>query len=118
DRIDIILIATGSEVADALQAQSLLKEVQIGARVVSMPSWELFDKQPLFYKLNVLPDTVTRRLAIEAGVSMGWHRYVGNYGATVSIDHFGASAPANVLKQAFGFTATQIAERAQQLMAE
>jgi transketolase len=118
NRIDIILIATGSEVADALEAQKILGDVRIGARVVSMPSWELFEKQPLFYKLNVLPENVTRRLAIEAGVSLGWERYVGNYGDIISINHFGASAPASVLKEAFGFTSTQIAERAQKLLAE
>jgi len=118
DRIDIILIATGSEVADALSAQKLLSEQRIGARVVSMPSWELFEKQPLFYKLSVLPENITRRLSIEAGVSLGWERYVGNYGAIISIDHYGASAPASILKEAFGFTPKQIAERAQRLMAE
>lgn len=118
DRTDIILIATGSEVADALKAQEILEAEHIGARVVSMPSWELFEKQPLFYKLTVLPDSVTRRLAIEAGISMGWERYVGNYGAVVAINHYGASAPASVLKKAFGFTPQQIVERAQQLMAE
>ncbi len=118
NRIDIILIATGSEVADALEAQKILVEQRIGARVVSMPSWELFEKQPLFYKLSVLPDNVTRRLSIEAGVSLGWERYVGNYGAIIAIDHFGASAPASILKEAFGFTPKQIAERAQHLMAE
>lgn len=118
DRVDIILIATGSEVADALAAQKILVEQRIGARVVSMPSWELFEKQPLFYKFSVLPDNVTRRVSIEAGVSLGWERYVGNYGTIISIDHFGASAPASILKEAFGFTPKQIAERAQHLMAE
>ena len=118
DRVDVILIATGSEVADALEAQGILSEERIGARVVSMPSWELFETQPLFYKLSVLPDNVTRRLAIEAGVSLGWERYVGNNGAIISIDHFGASAPASLLKNAFGFTPKQIADRAQKLMAE
>jgi transketolase len=118
ERIDIILIATGSEVADALAAQKILGEQRVGARVVSMPSWELFEKQPLFYKLTVLPENITRRLAIEAGVSLGWERYVGNYGDTISINHFGASAPASVLKEKFGFSPPKIAERAQQLLAE
>ena len=118
DRVDVILIATGSEVADALEAQKILGDDRIGARVVSMPSWELFEKQPLFYKLSVLPDTVSRRLAIEAGVSFGWERYVGNYGSIISIDHYGASAPASILRNEFGFTPKHIAERAQQLMAE
>jgi transketolase len=118
DRIDIILIATGSEVADALAAQKLLQEQHIGARVVSMPSWSLFDEQPLFYRLNVLPDHVIKRLAIEAGTPIGWERYVGSYGAVMGIARFGASAPAGRLKQEFGFTAERIAELAQKLMAE
>jgi transketolase len=118
DRIDIVLIATGSEVADALAAQKLLQEQHIGARVVSMPSWSLFDEQPLFYRLNVLPDHVIKRLAIEAGTPIGWERYVGSYGAVMGIARFGASAPAGRLKQEFGFTAERIAELAQKLMAE
>ncbi|MGC9468400.1 MAG: transketolase [Anaerolineae bacterium] len=118
DRVDIILIATGSEVADALEAQELLKERRIGARVVSMPSWSLFDKQPVFYKLTVLPDDVIKRLAIEAGSPIGWERYVGSYGDVIGIDRFGASAPYKRIKEEFGFTAQRIAERAQRLMAE
>ena len=118
DRVDMIIIATGSEVADALEAQTLLQERRIGARVVSMPSWLLFDEQPLFYKLTVLPDTVIKRLAVEAGTPVGWERYVGSYGSVVGIDHFGASAPAKRIKQEFGFTAEHIAEQAQRLMAE
>ena len=118
DRVDIILIATGSEVADALEAQKLLYEQRIGARVVSMPSWSLFDEQPLFYRLNVLPAHVIKRLAIEAGTPIGWERYVGSYGAVVGINRYGASAPAARLKEEFGFTAKRIAEQAQKLMAE
>ncbi|MEA3397674.1 MAG: transketolase, partial [Chloroflexota bacterium] len=82
-RIDLLLIATGSEVALALEAQRLLAEQQISARVVSMPSWELFNAQPFFYRLNVLPPTTSRRLAIEAGVTLGWERYVGAHGAVI-----------------------------------
>ncbi|MBN1248246.1 MAG: transketolase [Anaerolineae bacterium] len=118
DRVDIILIATGSEVADALAAQKLLHEQRIGARVVSMPCWSLFDEQPLFYRLNVLPGHVIKRLAIEAGTPIGWERYVGSYGAVMGINRFGASAPAGRLKQEFGFTPERIAEQAQKLMAE
>ncbi len=117
-RIDLLLIATGSEVALALEAQRLLAEQQISARVVSMPSWELFDAQPLFYRLNVLPPTTSRRLAIEAGVTLGWERYIGEHGAVIGIDHFGASAPAQVLQEKFGFTATQVVERALRLLTE
>jgi len=118
DRTDLILIAAGSEVADALAAQKLLQERRIGARVVSMPSWELFEQQPLFYKHTVLPPNVTRRLAIEAGVTLGWERYVGSYGDIIGLDRFGASAPYQRLKEEFGFTPAAIAERAMKLMAE
>ncbi len=118
ERVDLILIATGSEVADALAAQKLLQERHVGARVVSMPSWELFEQQPLFYKHTVLPPNVIRRLAIEVGVTLGWERYVGSYGDTIGLDRFGASAPYQRLKEEFGFTPAQIAERAMKLMAE
>jgi transketolase len=118
DRVDIILIATGSEVADALAAQHLLRERRVGARVVSMPSWKLFEQQPLFYKLTIFPTNVIKRLAIEAGVTMGWERYVGSYGDAIGVDHFGASAPYPRIKEEFGFTAAAIADRALKLMAE
>jgi transketolase len=117
DRVDIILIATGSEVADTLEAQKLLEAQRIGARVVSMPSWSLFEKQPVFYKLTVLPDNVIKRLAVEAGTPLGWERYVGRYGDVIGIDRFGASAPYKRIKEEFGFTAERIADRAQRLMA-
>ncbi|MGC9522575.1 MAG: transketolase [Anaerolineae bacterium] len=118
ERVDLILIATGSEVSDALEAQKLLAERRIGARVVSMPSWSRFDAQPVFYKLTVLPDDVIKRLAIEAGSPLGWEHYVGSYGDVIGIDRFGASAPYKRIKEEFGFTAQRIAERAQRLMAE
>lgn len=118
DRVDIILIATGSEVADALEAQRLLQKQRVGARVVSAPSWSLFDEQPLFYKLNVLPTHIIRRLAIEAGTPIGWEHYVGSYGAVAGINRYGASAPAARLKEEYGLTAERIAEQAQKLMAE
>lgn len=118
DRVDLILLASGSEVADVLAAQKLLAERQVGARVVSMPSWELFDAQPLFYKLSVLPTDVIKRLAVEAGTPIGWERYVGSYGTVIGINRFGASSPYQRIKQEFGFTAERIADRAQQLMTE
>lgn len=117
-RTDLILIATGSEVPLALEAQQLLAEQKIGARVVSMPSWELFEKQTLFYRLNVLPPTMNKRLAIEAGVTLGWGRYVGPQGAVIGLDHFGASAPYKTLAEKFGLTAAAVAERARQLLTE
>lgn len=109
---DLLLLATGSEVADAVGAQQLLADKGVGARVVSMPSWELFEAQDDAYKQSVLPPAVTKRLAIEAGVPMGWYRYVGTAGDVVAMTHFGASAPYKVLQQEFGFTAEIIAERA------
>jgi transketolase len=118
DHTDLILIATGSEVSDTIEAQNLLAKERIGARVVSMPSWELFDQQPIFYKLTVLPNDVIKRLAVEAGSPLGWEHYVGSYGDVVGIDHFGASAPYQRIKEEFGFTPEQIAERAQRLMTE
>ncbi|HEY89717.1 MAG TPA: transketolase [Thermoflexia bacterium] len=115
-RIDIILIATGSEVSVALEVQRILAAEKIGARVVSMPSWKLFDAQSIFYRLNVLPPDVKRRLAIEAGVTLGWERYTGEQGTVVGLDTFGASAPYQRLKEEFGFAAERIAARARDLM--
>jgi transketolase len=117
-RVDLLLLATGSEVHVALETQYLLEERKIGARVVSMPCWELFDAQSVFYRLSVLPPDVPRRLAIEAGATLGWERYVGDQGAVVGIDHFGASAPYRKLQEEFGFTADRVAERAERLLSE
>ena len=113
---DLILIASGSEVEIALAARELLAEKGAQARVVSMPSWELFEKQPQAYKDAVLPPQITARLAIEAGVRMGWERYVGAQGDVVSIERFGASAPYKVLWEKFGFTGPAVAERALKLL--
>jgi transketolase len=112
----LILIATGSEVSVALGARDLLAGKGIAVRVVSMPSWELFDAQPVEYRESVLPPQVTARLAVEAGVSMGWHKYVGPQGDVMSLDHFGASAPYKVLMQEWGFTPEAVAERASKLL--
>jgi transketolase len=112
----LLLIATGSEVSVALGARDLLAGKGIAVRVVSMPSWELFDAQPVEYRESVLPPLVTARLAVEAGVSMGWHKYVGPQGDVMSLDHFGASAPYKVLMQEWGFTPEAVAERASKLL--
>jgi transketolase len=112
----VILIATGSEVHLALEARALLGARGIAARVVSMPSWELFDRQPDSYRDEVLPRGVTARLAIEAGSPHGWHRYVGIRGGVVGMTRFGASAPYQVLMQQFGFTAEHVASRAMELL--
>jgi transketolase len=101
---DIILIATGSEVALAAGARDELAKRGLKVRVVSLPSWELFDAQPRDYRDSVLPPHVKARLAVEAGVAQGWHKYVGNQGKIMSIERFGASAPYAVLAEKFGFT--------------
>ncbi|WP_288831987.1 transketolase [uncultured Megasphaera sp.] len=113
---DAILIATGSEVALALQAQTVLQKQQIAVRVVSMPSMELFEQQDEAYRKAVLPAFIRARVAIEAGSSFGWQCYVGLDGATVTLDRFGASAPAEVLFKEFGFTVDHIVEKTKQVL--
>jgi transketolase len=112
----VILIASGSEVAVALEGYEKLTAEGVAARVVSMPSWDLFEKQPQEYRDQVLPPAVTARLAIEAAAPFGWERYVGTQGAVIGMNRFGASAPAKVLAEKFGFTAANAVERARELM--
>ncbi len=107
---DVILIASGSEVNVALSAQRLLREQDIDARVVSMPSFELFDAQDEAYRDSVLPSNVRARVAVEALSSFGWHKYIGLDGACVCLDHFGESAPADYLFKKFGFTPEHVCE--------
>ncbi|MFQ5945305.1 MAG: transketolase [Anaerolineae bacterium] len=118
ERPDAILIATGSEVHLALEAGQELAAEGIRARVVSMPSWELFDRQPQEYRDEVIPPEVKARIAIEAGVKLGWEHYVGIEGAVVGMDGFGASAPAPVLYEKFGITKARVAEEARRLVGE
>jgi transketolase len=113
----VILMASGSEVAPALEAHRLLTEEGIAARVVSMPSWELFEAQPQAYRDQVLPPEVATRVAVEAGVPLGWERYVGSQGEIVALNHFGSSAPYKVLAEEWGFTAEAIAERVKAVLA-
>lgn len=113
---DIILIATGSEVHIALEAARLLDEQGIAVRVVSLPSWELFEAQTEEYREMVLPHGIKARISIEAGVTFGWERYVGNEGVAIGIDRFGASAPFNVLYQQFGLTSERILAEAYKLL--
>jgi len=113
---DLILIASGSEVALIVAAQQVLREKKIEARIVSMPSWELFEAQPLEYRDIVLPPTVAARLAVEAGVSQGWHRYVGARGDVLAVDRFGASAPGEVVMREYGFTVDNVCRRSQALL--
>jgi transketolase len=115
-RTDVILIGTGSEVSVAIEAQDQLAAAGIGARVVSMPSWELFERQPQAYRDEVLAPSVTARIAIEAGVSFGWERYVGDRGAVIGLDRFGASAPYQTLMEQFGFTAANVVETVRKLI--
>ncbi len=115
-RVDVLLIATGSEVHLALEAQKLLAAEGIGARVISMPCWERFARQPQEYRDSVLPPHVKARVAIEAGVSTGWQKWVGSEGEIIGVDRFGASAPYKVIYEQFGLTAGQIAERARALV--
>ncbi len=112
----IILIASGSEVSLAVDAAHALHQEGIAVRVVSMPSSELFEEQSTAYKESVLPKSVRARIAIEAASPMGWERYVGLDGDTVTLNHFGASAPASILFQQFGFTVDNIVAKAKNLL--
>jgi transketolase len=109
-------MATGSEVSLAIEAQGLLSEQGVQARVVSMPSWKRFEEQPESYRNRVLPPEIDARLAVEAAAPLGWDRYVGPKGAVVAIDRFGASAPYKALMEKFGFTAEAVAERALEIL--
>jgi transketolase len=113
---DIVLIGSGSEVHLALEASRHLQEKGIRSRVVSMPSWELFDAQSEDYRSQVLPKQLHARLAVEAGVAQGWYRYVGEKGDVVGLEQFGASAPYKTLYEKFGLTAERVAERALKLL--
>ncbi len=113
---EVILLATGSEVALAVEAAAELAKHGTRARVVSFPSWELFAAQPQDYRDEVLPPSIAARLAIEAGVAQGWHRWVGDRGDVLSIEHFGASAPYQEIYRHFGLTVEHVVARAQALL--
>ena len=114
---DVLLIATGSEVQLAVAAQEILAGEGIGARVVSMPCVEWFDEQEQAYRDQVLPPAVKARVAVEAGVAMPWHRFVGDHGEVVSLEHYGASADWKTLFREFGFTADAVADAARRSLA-
>ena len=116
-RPDVILLATGSEVHLALEARDELEAGGIATRVVSMPCWELFDRQPPEYRDQVLPRAVTARVAVEQASTLGWDRYVGPGGAVVGMHTFGASAPLKQLLTKFGFTPEQVAQAARERVA-
>jgi transketolase len=113
---DLILIATGSEVAMTLDAARKLAEENIKVRVVSLPSWEIFDRQKQEYRDTILPSQVSARIAVEAGIKLGWEHYVGLKGKIIGMESFGASAPSPVLYEKFGFTAARIIATAKELL--
>jgi transketolase len=112
----LILIGTGSEVSLLIEAQKKLKEQNIAARVVSMPSWELFEKQEAAYKEKIFPKNLKKRLAVEAASTFGWHKYVTDEGDIIGMTTFGKSAPAGDLFKLFGFTAENVVTRAKALL--
>jgi transketolase len=113
---DLILIATGSEVDLITAAREQLQKQEISIRLVSMPSWELFDAQPSSYRDSVLPPSVHARLAVEAGVTQGWCKYVGDKGDVIGVERFGASAPGPVVMREYGFTVENVCQRALALL--
>ena len=115
---DVILIGTGSELQLAFAAAEALERDGIAARVVSLPCWERFDAQDQAYRDEVLPPAVRKRVSVEVGVSLGWERWVGDEGAIVGLDHFGASAPAGTIFEHFGFTVDRVADVARRVVRE
>ena len=112
----IILLATGSEVAVALEARASLESSGIPTRVVSLPCWEIFNAQDAAYRDSVIPEAIKARVSIEAGVTFGWQRFTGDGGASIGLDHFGASAPAETLFEQFGITAENVVNVAKGLL--
>jgi transketolase len=113
---ELLMIATGSEVDMTLEAARKLGDEGVTVRVISMPSWELFEQQDAAYRESVLPDACTRRMAVEAGTRFGWERYIGRHGTAVCKSDFGASAPFKVLQEKFGFTPENIYAKAKELL--
>ncbi|MDI2588453.1 transketolase [Psychrobacillus sp. NEAU-3TGS] len=116
ENAEAILLATGSEVSLAVEAQTALANEGIQVSVVSMPSWDLFEKQDAAYKQSVLPSHLTKRLAIEMGSSLGWHRYVGFEGDVIAIDQFGASAPGEIVMKEYGFSVENVVSKMKNLL--
>jgi transketolase len=112
----LILLASGSEVELAVKAQAELAARGVASRVVSMPSMEVFEAQDEAYKASVLPANIRARVAIEAGATMPWYRYVGLDGAVIGLDHYGASAPAPILFEKFGLTVDYVVEVAEKVI--
>ena len=113
---DVILIGTGSEVHVALAARGLLRDRGVSSRVVSLPSWELFEEQPESYRTEVLPPEIEARVSVEAAATLGWERYVGLHGAVIGLDRFGASAPGATVLKNLGFTPERVADEAERVL--
>jgi transketolase len=118
DSPELILMASGSEVALIYDAGFRLAAEGINVRLVSVPSWELFKAQDEAYRTQVFLPDVKARVAVEAGITMGWDQFVGDGGAVIGIDHYGASAPANILFQEFGFTVENVIETAKKVLSK
>jgi transketolase len=116
-RPELIIIATGSEVSLAVDAQDQLEDAGVPTRVVSMPCQEWFDSQDAEYRESVLPSSVRARVSVEAGIAQGWCRYLGDAGRSVSLEHFGASAAGETLFREFGFTVEHVVRVAQESLA-
>ncbi|MET4105987.1 transketolase [Hymenobacter sp. UYP22] len=114
---ELLLLATGSEVSLALQAQEALQQQGVAARVVSMPSWELFEQQPKAYQHQVLPPAVRKRVAIEAGSPLGWHKYATDEGTVIAMNRFGESGPGEAVMELFGFSVENVVKQAQWVLA-
>ena len=117
DQPDLIMISTGAEVWQIIKAAAELKKESITARIISMPSWQLFERQPEGYKLEVLPNHVPK-LAVEAGATLGWWKWVGRHGDVIGLDRFGASAPGTLALEKLGFGVDNIVKRAKELLAK
>jgi transketolase len=116
--LDVIIMASGSEVSLAIEAFNILQSEGIKTRVVSFPSWELFESQSDEYKETVLPKSVKARISIEAGVKQGWEKYIGDFGDSISIEKFGASAPYEIIFKEFGFTKEAVAQKAKSVISK
>jgi transketolase len=115
--VQLVLMATGSEVELIVKAAETLAAEGVSVRVISMPSWELFEQQPKEYQDAVLMPEVKARLGVEAGVSMGWHKWVGLDGKLITIDRFGASAPSGILAKELGLTVENVLQNCRELLA-
>lgn len=113
---DLLLIATGSEVALSLKAAEMLEEDGKKVRVISFPSWEIFEQQDEDYKKQIFPENIKSRISVEMGIGLGWGKYIGNNGKSLCIETFGASAPDNILYENFGFTVKNLVEKAKNVL--